>query len=216
MGESFKNFIVSSLEKKPELIFKSETVATQRFEETKAERPKSAELQNAHPELYDFLMKNENAKHFNVGIIHIDGVGAVSKKLAAEGNTPLGIRNTLKDLVKRDLEKLAKTMKESPDSEIGKTEFFTAYSKLANQEGIAKDLGFEIFNIDEDYYSNMNKEDKKEWDKDTNKQIERTYNAMNKIKPISRENIEKLLNKRAPKIALISKQALFNLLEKSN
>lgn len=210
MGESFKNFIGSSLEKKPELLFKSETVATQRFEETKAERPKSAELQKAHPELYDFLMKKENAKHFNVGIIHIDGVGAVSKKLATEGNTPLGIRNTLKDLVKRDLEKLAKTMKENPDSEIGKTEFFTAYSKLANQEGIAKELGFEIFNIDEDYYSSLSDEDKKEWDKDVNKQINKTYNAINKIMPM--KDKEKLLNKRSPKIALISKEALFNLL----
>ena len=205
MGEGFKNSITSIFEKKPKPLYSSGAVSVERFTDAKKERPKSQALAEAYPELYAFLMKNESAKKFNVGIIHLDGNGAISEKFASTSKSPLGVLNALKETVHSDLIALAKKVKENPSSELAKIDFFTAYSRLANHEAIAKEFGFETFDIDNDEVK---------FDESNNKQTKRTYEALSATKPI--KDLNTLVNKRPAKIGLMSKATLLALLEKES
>lgn len=210
MGESFKN-LINLTEKNPQPLYSSAGVTVERFVDAKKERPKSTEFQKAHPELYDFLTQKESIEKFNVGIIHIDGDGSISSGLASEGSNLLEIRNALKKMIYESLLDLARKMKKDPSSELGRVDYLTAYSQLVNHADIAKELGFEIFEIDMN--PDMSEKEKEEWDNFIVKQKNKTYEALNNIKSI--KDKEKVVGKRKAKIGLLSREALFELLEKN-
>jgi hypothetical protein len=201
MGELFKNFIHSSVEKGPRFIYDSGGVAVNRFEDSKIPRPSSRALQEAHPDLYAFLMKKEQPKNFKVGIVHIDGNGAISRGLAESGKTPIEIVFALREMFRSGLLDLAKKMKEDPSSELGQLEFLTAFSRFAS-ERIARELGFEVFEIDE--------EDETKYRSASHKHTKKTYEILSKKGTVKNPDSVKT---RPAKIALISRQGLLALLE---
>ncbi len=211
MGEQFKAFF----ENKPNSIYKSngiDGIVINKFEDTKKDRPKSAEMQKAYPELYDFLMKKEGAKKFNVGILHLDGVGSLSKKLAHAGEGTHGISRELIVNLLDGLKNLAKKIKEEPESELAQLDFLTAYSRLAgenpnkksNSENLAEKLGFETFKIDEE-------EDIRFYDS-SHRHMSDTQDIMIKKGTLSEDSkiIENSLNRPA-KIALISREKILEI-----
>ena len=202
MGEFFKP-IIKAFEKKSTFLFDSHnnTLVVERFQDAKKERPRSADLQKAHPELYDFLIKKKGAKKFNVGIFHIDGGAWISEKLALAGKNPRDIIKDLKAKVMEDFTEIAEKMKSDPSSELGELDFLTAYSVLANHESTAKELGFEIFEIDDD--------EEKKFDGENNKYRDKTYKAMSSVTPM--KNVDQIISKRLAKIALISKAKILEL-----
>jgi len=150
MGESFKNLMPSIFREKHELLYKSElgSFFVEQFQTAK-DRPTSQELEKAYPELYDFLMKKEGAKQFNVGILHIDPKGKKAKDFTKELKTGKEIIDFYKEDLSNSLASIAKEMKNNPDSDLGKIDFLTAASVLANQKRLPESLGFEIFEIDD-------------------------------------------------------------------
>ena len=204
MGESFGNLMHSVFEKKPEPLYDSEVIFVQRCEDAKKERPKSQALQKAHPDLYDFLLKKESAKKFNVGIIHLDGNGAISKELAKSGKNPLQIVIALREMFRSELLKIAEKIKENPSSDLGKIDFLTAASRLVSAESSVQQLGFEAFDIDDGEEMKFNDA--------SHKRAGQTYEILSKKGTTDQD--PKIVKDKPAKIILISKHALMDLLEK--
>ena len=207
MGESFKNLIRSTLEKKPEPLYDKEGISIQRFEDSKAEVPKSLELQEKYPELYDFLIKKNSKQDFKVGIIHLDGGGAISKKLAISGKNPLQIALTLRQMFINGLGDIARKIKENPDSDLNKISYLMAVSRFGSVESLTKKLGLETFAIDDNEELKFNSS--------SHKRNLQTYDILLK-NMIVNEKIKKDItdDPKPAKIILISKQTLLDLGDK--
>lgn len=217
--ELFKNFNI----KKPEeqrWRYWGDVVVVEKFDKTSKDRPKSAEFQEAYPELYDYLMKKDGAKEFNVGLIHIDGGGYISTQfvqrelskydkdtLKSEEKQREILRKLFIDLqdylekgVRSDFEDMARQIIVDSTGDLSKIEYFTAYSVLANKKNVASKLGFEIFEIDN--------EDEKKWNVEGD-------NSNNKQRNMVKEMISKFITIKylyqPPKIALLSRDSLLKL-----
>lgn len=148
MGESLGR-ITSLLERRFGL-YDGNWVKVERWDKSKKERPKSQAMQNAHPELYDFLMRKEGAKELAIGILHIDHNGKLSKQLAEEGKTPVEIGRILLEELRAGLTDIAKKIKNEPAGELSKINFLTAFTRLAWAKRVAQQLGFEVFDMDDE------------------------------------------------------------------
>ena len=111
--------------------------------------PESSELERSHPDLYKFLSLKTDTKNFNIGFIHIDMDGAVSKKLVSDGKNMVQIGFYLVKLLKDNLSQIAKKLKDDNFSEIGKIDFLVNISRLGSAENYLEKMGFEVFNIND-------------------------------------------------------------------
>jgi hypothetical protein len=208
MGESFKNVIKSIVEKNPEPLYNRGAIFIEDFEDRKKERPKSQEFQEAFPDLYDYLSQKESAKKFKVGIIHLDGIGALSRELASSGKNPLQIALTLRKMLYDGLIDIAKKMKEQPESELGQIDFLTAASRFVTIDNIVEKLGFKSFNIDNEAakFSDV-----------SHKRNLQTYDLLKKDNKVSEKVVKKIEEEPKPaKIVLITKQNLLDLIKKND
>ncbi len=202
MGESFNNLLKAVREKIAKPVYDSGGVKIVRFEDTKDKRPKSQALQKAHPELYNFLLNQKSDKKFNVGIIHLDAKGEISRELTFSGKEPAIIALNLYKRMRAELSKIAQEIKKNPSSNLGKIDFLTGVSLFAGAERAAEKLGFETFEIDDG--------EAIKFDSSSHGRTRQTYEAAEKMGVISEiPNIDE----REAKIALISRQNILAFLE---
>lgn len=213
--ESIKKINTNKPEEAREWFYFGDVVRIEGFNEGSPERPDSSELKSAHPELYDYLTRKEGAKKFNVALLHIDGLGMISKKfvhdelskydrktLESEEKQREVLKKLFSDLQNKliesahsDFEDIAKQIRFNPKGKLSEVEYFTAYSILANKKDMAKTFGFEIFKINND---------KGKFDSFSNKQRNMVKDEISKF-----INIKYLAQ--SPQIALLSKESLLEL-----
>ncbi len=214
--ESIKN-LISKKQEEHTWLYMGDVVTVEKFDRNSKERPKSVEFEKAHPELYDYLMKKDGAKEFNVSLMHIDGFGSISERFVKDELSKYDedifkskekqyeilkklfsdLQDKLEKETRSDFEDIAKQIRENPTGELSKIDYFTAYSVLANKTDIAKSLGIEIFEIDND--------DKNKWDVNSNNK------QRNRVKDMISKFITIKYLSQPPKIALLSKESLLDL-----
>ena len=213
--ESIKNHNTNKPEEARKWFYFGDVVRIEEFNEGSTERPNSVGLQKAHPELYDYLMRKEGAKKFNVALLHIDGLGMISKKFVHDELSKYDkktleskekqseilkklfsdLQNKLIESSQSDFKDIAKQIRYNPKGKLSEVEYFTAYSILANKQDVAKKFGFEIFKIDND---------EGKFDSFSNKQRNMVKDEISKF-----INIKYLAQ--SPQIALLSKESLLEL-----
>lgn len=162
--------------------------------------PESSELKERHPDLFDFLSFEPNAKKYNLGFIHVDMDGAISQKLASEGKNVTQIGFHLIKLLKDNLSKIAEQLNDKNSTEISKLDFLINISRLGYAENYLNKAGFEIFNIN-------NNEERARFHTTSHQLVTETEEKLiNKSSSNSQINKEK--KDKPSKIILISKEAI--------
>lgn len=205
MKESFNRLVGFVRQEMATPLYESGVFRVLKLEDSKAKTPKSAEFHKAYPELSDFLLHKESAKKFNVGRLHLDARAVLSKKLASEGESSVKIAHTLRSMIQSGLLDIAKKIKENPNSDLAKIEYFTGFSRFFSAEKLSQELGFEVFDIDDT--------EEVKFDHASHRRATQTYKILNNGESTSQASI---VRKRPAKIGIISRQALLALLEKEN
>jgi len=174
-----------------------------RFEDSR-KRPKSEELKKAYPELYNFLLTGKPANKFKVGILHLDAKGSISNERAVAGATPINTVLRLKRLIHAGLIEIAKEMRDNPTSELGKLEYLTAGSMFFRAKRVAENLGFEIFDMDDD--------EEMKFKSASHENIKQTYKKSNELGTTKRDLSK--IDELDAKVGLISREAIMALLKK--